>query len=169
MKKLQKEKNELQIKLDKTSEKVILKSEYEKKIIKLDSDIKSNTEYIQKLEKILELGKRLDEASKAYEEKVEVLKTEEKLCANLRLEYNDKFLLYIEAQAGIMASELRKNPGMPCPVCGATEYIRLAENIKEAPTEDEVSHLKEKLDKATDKVMKASANAGNIMSDRDNL
>lgn len=167
--KLQKEKNELQIKLDETSEKVILKSEYEKKIIKLDSDIKSSTEYIQKLEKILELGKRLDEASKAYEEKVEVLKTEEKLCANLRLEYNDKFLLYIEAQAGIMANELRKNPGMPCPVCGATEYIRLAENIKEAPTEDEVSHLKEKLDKATDKVMKASANAGNIMSDRDNL
>lgn len=167
--KLQKEKNELQIKLDETSEKVILKSEYEKKIIKLDSDIKSNTEYIQKLEKILELGKRLDEASKAYEEKVEVLKTEEKICANLRLEYNDKFLLYIEAQAGIMANELRKNPGMPCPVCGATEYIRLAENIKEAPTEDEVSHLKEKLDKATDKVMKASANAGNIMSDRDNL
>ena len=167
--KLQKEKNELQIKLDETSEKVILKSEYEKKIIKLDSDIKSSTEYIQKLEKILELGKRLDEASKAYEEKVEVLKTEEKLCANLRLEYNDKFLLYIEAQAGIMANELRKNPGMPCPVCGATEYIRLAENIKEAPTEDEVSNLKEKLDKATDKVMKASANAGNIMSDRDNL
>lgn len=167
--KLQKEKNELQIKLDETSEKVILKSEYEKKIIKLDSDIKTNSEYIQKLEKIFELGKRLDEASKVYEEKVEVLKTEEKVCANLRLEYDEKFMAYIEAQAGIMAGELRKNPGTPCPVCGATEYIRLAENVNEAPTEEEVNNLKKKLDKATDKVMKASTTAGNVMSERDNL
>lgn len=155
------EKISKQNKLEEASEKIVLKAEYEKKLLKLESDIKANDECIKKLEKVSLIEKNLKSAIRTYEEKVCIFKNEEKQCANLRSEYNEKFLNYIEAQAGIMANKLRENPGIPCPVCGATEYKKLAETIYEAPTEEEVNNLKEKLDVATDKVMKASTNSGN--------
>ena len=159
--KFSEEKVSMQKKLDEASEKIVLKAEYEKNLIKLEADIKANDDYIKKLEKVLLFDKNLKLSIKTYEEKVEIFKSEEKQCVNIRSEYDGKFLSYIEAQAGIMANKLRENPGTPCPVCGATEYIKLAEIICEAPTEEEVNNLKEKLDVATDKVMKASTNSGN--------
>lgn len=51
---------------------------------------------------------------------------------------------YLNAQAGILAAELK--PGKPCPVCGSFQHPRLAPLSGDAPRKEEVDEAKKKAD-----------------------
>ena len=63
--------------------------------------------------------------------------------------YEHMGTLYRNAQAGILAKDLKE--GQACPVCGATEHKHLAELPNEAPTEAQLETAKKNADKARDK------------------
>ncbi len=78
----------------------------------------------------------------------------------LRDKYNSLSDAFLNAQAGIMASTLRK--GTPCPVCGATEHLRLAVLPDNAPTEARVKSAKQDYDSADAEAKKASKECGTL-------
>ncbi len=53
---------------------------------------------------------------------------------------------YLEAQAGILASELKDNS--PCPVCGAVDHPNPAIRPESAPTKEELDHAKDLAEQA---------------------
>lgn len=65
--------------------------------------------------------------------------------------------LFLAEQAGLMAKDLQE--GMPCPVCGATHHINLAQLSSSAPTEADVKAAEGTAKNAQDIATKASADA----------
>lgn len=65
-------------------------------------------------------------------------------------------------QAGLMAEQLRQNPGMPCPVCGNTEYQYplLAPLKLNMPTQEQVKKAKKKRDDAEHAMQETAETAG---------
>ncbi len=77
--------------------------------------------------------------------------------SGLLQEYEQKNKAFLDEQAGIIAATL--TPGMPCPVCGATEHIHLASLSENAPTEAGVKKAKADYEKAQAATEAASAEA----------
>lgn len=71
--------------------------------------------------------------------------------------YEHMSTLYRNAQAGILAKDLKE--GQACPVCGATEHKHLAELPNEAPTEVQLEDAKKDADKARDKANASATDA----------
>ena len=65
--------------------------------------------------------------------------------------------LYRNAQAGILAKDLKE--GQACPVCGATEHKLLASLPKEAPTDAQLDDAKKDADKARDRANASATDA----------
>ena len=65
--------------------------------------------------------------------------------------------LYRNAQAGILAKDLKE--GQACPVCGATEHKLLASLPKEAPTDAQLEDAKKDTDKARDRANASATDA----------
>ena len=65
--------------------------------------------------------------------------------------------LYRNAQAGILAKDLKE--GQACPVCGATEHKLLASLPKEAPTDAQLDDSKKDADKARDRANASATDA----------
>ena len=63
--------------------------------------------------------------------------------------YEHMSTLYRNAQAGILAKDLKE--GQACPVCGATEHKHLAELPNEAPTDAQLEDAKKDTDRARDR------------------
>lgn len=71
--------------------------------------------------------------------------------------YENMSTLYRNAQAGILAKDLKE--GQACPVCGATEHKHLAELPNEAPTEAQLEDSKKDADKARDRANASATDA----------
>lgn len=71
--------------------------------------------------------------------------------------YEHMSTLYRNAQAGILAKDLKE--GQACPVCGATEHKHLAELPNEAPTEAQLEDSKKDADKARDRANASATDA----------
>ena len=71
--------------------------------------------------------------------------------------YEHMGTLYRNAQAGILAKDLKE--GQACPVCGATEHKHLAELPNEAPTEAQLETAKKNADKARDRANASATDA----------
>lgn len=71
--------------------------------------------------------------------------------------YEHMSTLYRNAQAGILAKDLKE--GQACPVCGATEHKHLAELPNEAPTEAQLETAKKNADKARDRANASATDA----------
>ncbi len=69
-------------------------------------------------------------------------------------EYDDMETAFLSEQAGILASTLAD--GAPCPVCGSLEHPCKALKTKNAPTQEQLKELKEKVEKANLEVNKKS-------------
>lgn len=65
--------------------------------------------------------------------------------------------LYRNAQAGILAKDLKE--GQACPVCGATEHKLLASLPKEAPTDAQLDDAKKDADRARDRANASATDA----------
>ena len=76
----------------------------------------------------------------------------------LGAEYQEKSRAFLDAQAGIMAAELKA--GRPCPVCGSTEHPNAAVKALNSPSEAEVKAAGEKYDMAWEETRSASVKAG---------
>ncbi|MBQ0068085.1 MAG: SMC family ATPase [Phascolarctobacterium sp.] len=63
-----------------------------------------------------------------------------------KAKYDEVYRQFLLAQAGIIAETLED--GKPCPVCGSIEHIQPAQLSADAPTEDEVKNAKTLSDKA---------------------
>ncbi len=121
------------------------------KDIKLE---KAKLDSVKNLQESYELAKKeYDISIKHYEECKEKSK-------NVTREYDMILKLYLDGQAGIMADILREKPGMPCPVCGSTHYISLAECLEDAPTKEVVNELKILADEAATAMISASEKSG---------
>ena len=74
--------------------------------------------------------------------------------------YLAKNRAFLDEQAGILAAAL--TPGMPCPVCGATEHPLPATVSVHAPTEAEVKAARDAADYSADAAAKASTAANEL-------
>lgn len=72
--------------------------------------------------------------------------------------YEEKNTLFLNNQAGILASTLKDN--CACPVCGSKTHPKKACLTKEAPTQEEIKKLKAQVDKANTERNNASTKAG---------
>lgn len=79
------------------------------------------------------------------------------LSSQLLAEYDRLNRAFLDAQAGILASQLTE--GQPCPVCGATHHPAPAAAPQEAPTESAVDKARKAYDQAAQQAQKASAAA----------
>lgn len=103
------------------------------------------------LDSLQELRFTLQTLQKEYRQKSEV-------SDGLWQTYESKHKAFLDEQAGVMALALA--PGMPCPVCGATEHPCLAAISENAPIEAEVKAAKAAYEKARKKTEDASVAAG---------
>lgn len=82
-------------------------------------------------------------------------------------EYNSKYKLYLDAQAGILAAELID--GEPCPVCGSVEHIKPAKISAKAPSKEELEKAKAKSELADKKIAKSSQDLARLNANIDAL
>lgn len=75
-------------------------------------------------------------------------------------EYADMEQLFLDAQAGLLARDLKE--GRPCPVCGATHHERLAEMPEQAPEKEALDKKKREVERAQASAADLSARAGQL-------
>ncbi len=90
-------------------------------------------------------------------ERYEVLRG---IAAKARSEYEGKNRLYLDAQAGLIAAELRE--GEPCPVCGSVHHPAPAKRAEHAPSAAELENFKRAYEQAADNERVASERAGRL-------
>lgn len=78
----------------------------------------------------------------------------------LNAEYESLHQAYFDAQAGILAKQLKENA--PCPVCGSTEHPHPAEMTEEAPTKEMLDAAKSAAEKARKEAEKAAQETVNL-------
>ena len=81
-----------------------------------------------------------------------------KKCDEATKNYNEKMQLFFDEQAGVIAERLEE--GKPCPVCGSEEHPIIAVKPSEVPTEDELNLLEKEKDKAQAEMTNKSEQAG---------
>lgn len=74
----------------------------------------------------------------------------EKEAKNLNEEYLKNYNAYLRIQAGILAKTLEENE--PCPVCGSIEHPNPAKLVNKELTKDFIDSLKNKADRANEKL-----------------
>ncbi len=152
---------------------VVLNNNLKVNISKLTSELNSNAEIITKLsdvdvlitkenallekciDKSLNLNKlnevansflsTFEEFSKARAEHNNSLLIQK----NATQEYEKALSLFLDGQAGVLATELKDN--MPCPVCGSLSHPMPAKAFDNVPTQEEVDILKSERDNAITK------------------
>lgn len=122
----------------------------------------------EKLNRVQELYFKYSKAVTKYEKAVAGYKEMRQEEESKRVSYNVAFKSFLDGQAGIMAMPLRENPGQPCPVCGSTNHISLAECPEKVPTEAEVGELKNQWEEAQRLASTSSEESGAAKSHMEN-
>lgn len=130
--------------------------EQSKSAVSEESVLKAAGEELQKSEPLLQkqiirlrdILPRYAQIRKLEKEYIGNLKKMEAVLEECRLaseDYEEKYRLFFEEQAGILAKKL--TAGEPCPVCGSTEHPKKAGISGKAPEQKDVEKAKEKRDK----------------------
>ncbi len=118
-------------------------------------EIAGKKEQLHRLETLLV---SLKTAKTQYEEAKATYQKEEVRRNLLRQESELLEKAFLDAQAGILASELKEN--MPCPVCGSTKHPAPAPLLSHAPTEAARKEKKAAVAEAERKLTRLSQDAG---------
>lgn len=93
-----------------------------------------------------------------------LVQTQEDYCTKalyaekLKQDYDAKYKVYLDEQAGIIAEMLVE--GLPCPVCGSTAHPMIAQKSATAPTKSELEQSKKLAERADKDAAAASEEAG---------
>lgn len=117
-------------------------------------DFLEKQESVKNMER--QIGKLQGEVSASEEAYRQAAETNRKQ----KQRYDEMERRYLDEQAGILASHLEI--GKPCPVCGSLEHPVPAPVREEAPAKEDVERAKRDWEKSSEKVHKASADAGDV-------
>lgn len=135
----------------KNAELETVKGEAELKRLKAQSD---------ELKGLLAEADKLGEEYREYavaRERYEALRG---IAAKARSEYEEKNRAYLDAQAGVIAAELKE--GEPCPVCGSVHHPSPAKRAEHAPSAAELENFKRAYEQAAESERTASERAGRL-------
>ncbi|MBR1865745.1 MAG: SMC family ATPase [Lachnospiraceae bacterium] len=107
----------------------------------------------ERLQKYQKLTGKVQKAKDAYQKAAQQ-------CEAAADSLNRKEKLFYDAQAGILAQELKQ--GMPCPVCGSLEHPRLAVRLDMVPSKEELEQDKEERKRLEAEREKSSREAGRM-------
>ena len=128
--------------------------------LRLESEQKALNEQSQKLSALRNGIADLETVRKKYLSAIRKYEEKAEIAAASEAEFRMCNKLYLDAQAGILADTLVN--GEACPVCGSTEHPRLAIRPENAPTNDDLEALQEKVAAANKDSNSARETAGSI-------
>lgn len=140
-------KEELKLLSDAGTNLVKLQADYEKagdKQTEISELIKENADYLNDKEELKVLSAKYAEDDEEFKK--------------LQSEYEQMDQAFRDAQAGILANELKD--GEPCPVCGSRNHPRKACLADEVPTEAELKKARKKADDARKQATDSSSMLG---------
>lgn len=127
------------------------------KLLARQKDLQDRLSALQKLQAgLTDLHRLKQQSGKAQENYLAAVQKAD--C--LQQEYNRRSRLFLDEQAGILASSLREE--FPCPVCGSLQHPHPAPLSPEAPSEAELNSARKNLEKAQKLASSASASAGKL-------
>ncbi len=128
----------------------VTKANCESQKKQLDKKLEDLDNIINELKNLDTVRTKLKNAQEQYLEAAKLFERENKA-------YENAFKLYLDEQAGILASELKE--GEKCPVCGSTEHPCIAQKSENAPSKQELDSLKKQMDEAKKKASTLSETA----------
>lgn len=113
-------------------------------------DLKDYQKQVKQLEQLEQEQRNAQETYRKVQQEATLLQSQ----------YEKKYQLYLDEQAGLMAEQLSED--VPCPVCGSLHHPHPAVKSKEAPSKEEVERAKSLAQKAQGEQEQASQRAGRI-------
>ncbi len=121
-------------------------SSLEKELTEVKHKLDSAIEEKERLISLQKEKEMLQDLKKQYREIVEQYSTAKETASCLRQKYERMHISYLDQQAGVLAKTLE--PGVPCPVCGATDHPAPAVTDREAPEKDAVEEAEREAERA---------------------
>lgn len=134
------------------AEEVKLKAEKEK----LDENLTAARAVATEIKGVEKYKKNLAEALNEYA-------CAKKKFDGLNAEYQTKYRLFLDEQAGVLAQDLKENE--PCPVCGSLTHPKLAAKSENAPSEEELKEVKNRFDASDEAVRSKSEEISKIRAE----
>lgn len=131
----------------------------EQKII-LENNILSLNDRLSKLQQLLQSMETLKKNHEEHKKAVQIYKERRANVDSLDASYKEGYKLYLDAQAGVLAENLKED--MPCPVCGSLSHPKKASKPVDVPTKDELDALQNRISAANKEVQSASEAAGKL-------
>lgn len=119
------------------------------------------------LDKICTLAQQLNDAAAQRDQAQQDYLKKREEAAQSRAEYDRQNRAFLDEQAGILAASLE--PGVPCPVCGATAHPAPAHASVHAPSEAKLRRLRQESDRAQTSAASASETVSRLMGTEETL